>query len=285
MLVINKIDELRAEISEIKKSGKRIGFVPTMGALHAGHLSLLQQAKRGNDVVVCSIFVNPTQFNNLNDLAKYPRDLAKDLAFIDGVADLVFAPSEAEVYPTPPTESYDFGALERVMEGSQRPGHFNGVGIIVKRLFDWVEPDSAYFGEKDYQQLLIINELVRQKGLSVEIVPCPIVREKSGLAISSRNQRLTAEQKDIAANIYRILQLAKTMENANSVREIEQFVAAEIGKVAGLELEYFEIVDARTLQPIGDLERAAIGCVAVYCGGVRLIDNIKLQRNKTEQCK
>ena len=209
MLVINKVQELKEIQRRLHEEGKTIGLVPTMGALHSGHYSLLERARQENDIVVCSIFVNPVQFNNAEDLEKYPRTLEQDLAYIEKVADIVFAPTVDEVFPTPPTEKYDFGTLETVMEGAFRPGHFNGVGVIVKRLFDWTEPHRAYFGEKDFQQLAIIQELVRQYAINIEIVPCPIVREASGLALSSRNARLSETDRTTAAKIHQILESSR----------------------------------------------------------------------------
>lgn len=274
MLVINKVQELKEIQRRLHEEGKTIGLVPTMGALHSGHYSLLERARQENDIVVCSIFVNPVQFNNAEDLEKYPRTLEQDLAYIEKVADIVFAPTVDEVFPTPPTEKYDFGTLETVMEGAFRPGHFNGVGVIVKRLFDWTEPHRAYFGEKDFQQLAIIQELVRQYALNIKIIPCPIVREASGLALSSRNARLSETDRTTAAKIHQILESSR---NYTTLQETQQFVEEEIAKVPEFTLDYFAIANARTLQPIENFSDAetVIGCIAVFIGGVRLIDNVK----------
>lgn len=274
MIQINTIDELKKTIKKLQKEKKTIGLVPTMGALHAGHYSLLERAHQENDIVVCSIFVNPVQFNNKEDLEKYPRTLDKDIAYIEQVADIIFAPTVEEVFPTPPTEQYNFGALATVMEGAYRPGHFNGVGIIVKRLFDWVEPTRAYFGEKDFQQLAIIQEMVRQYNIQIEIVPCPIVREASGLALSSRNARLTEEERTTAAQIHQILEASR---KCTSLSETQEFVEQAIAQIPDFTLDYFSIADARTLQPISNFSDAesVIGCIAVYIANVRLIDNIK----------
>lgn len=276
MLVVKTIDELKDVVFRIKSNGKSVGLVPTMGALHDGHLSLLKRAKAENEVVVCSIFVNPVQFNNPVDLEKYPRDVEGDLKLIQPYVDVVFTPTAEEVFPEPPKEVYDFGQLDKVMEGAFRPGHFNGVGIIVKRLLDWTNPDKAYFGEKDYQQLVIIKHLVKQYQLKTQIVPCPIVREASGLAMSSRNQRLSVEDRMKAANIYRILTESLDLKEA-PVQEIKDFVINEINKIDGFKLDYFEIVDDMSLQPVEfkDLSTGIIGCIAVYVGEVRLIDNIR----------
>lgn len=276
MMVIKTVEELKEVLFRVHSSGKSVGLVPTMGALHDGHLSLIKRARRENQATVCSIFVNPTQFNNKEDLEKYPRTLDNDLELIEDYVDFVFAPTAEEVYKEPATEHYDFGDLEKVMEGPMRPGHFNGVAIIVKRLFDWVKPEKAYFGEKDFQQIAIIKSLVQQYHLDIEIVPCPIVREASGLALSSRNKRLSEYEHKQAANIYRILQESTRLETTD-VAKIRQFVADEIAKVDTFRLEYYEIVDGETLQPIKDLNDtdSVVGCITVYCGEIRLIDNIR----------
>ncbi|MCR5114631.1 MAG: pantoate--beta-alanine ligase [Bacteroidales bacterium] len=276
MTLIKTIQELQKALAPAHAAGKTIGLVPTMGALHEGHLSLIRRAHAENDLCVVSVFVNPTQFNNAEDLQKYPRTLDADLALVGDLADIVFAPSAEEVYRIPATEHYDFGPVEQVMEGPARPGHFNGVGIIVKRLFDWVDPTRAYFGEKDYQQVAVVKTLVRQCGLKLEIVPCPIVREASGLALSSRNQRLTADQRATAANIYRILKESCDLQTTDT-QKIIAFVAREIEKYDLFKLEYYQIVDGESLQPIADLTAAptAVGCIAVWADNVRLIDNIR----------
>ncbi len=276
MLLIKTVEELKDVLFRIRSNGKSIGFVPTMGALHEGHLSLMKRARKENQVTICSIFVNPTQFNNAEDLKHYPRTLEKDIEFVQDYLDFIFAPSVEEVYATPATEQYHFGNLETVMEGAARPGHFNGVAIIVKRLFDWIQPDKAYFGEKDFQQIAIIKSLVKQFNLQIQIVPCPIVRESTGLALSSRNQRLSEDEKQIAANIYRVLQ-ESTQLTTQIVDDIRQFVSEELVKFPLLRLEYYEIVDADTLQPVHNLNDAKgiVGCIAIYAGEVRLIDNIR----------
>lgn len=276
MLVVKTVEELKDVVFRIKSNGKSVGLVPTMGALHDGHLSLMKRAKKENEVVVCSIFVNPVQFNNPVDLEKYPRNVEGDLKLIQPYVDVVFTPTAEEVFPEPPKEHYDFGKLEQVMEGAFRPGHFNGVGIIVKRLLDWTNPDKAYFGEKDFQQLVIIKHLVKQYQLKTQIVPCPIVREASGLAMSSRNQRLSVEDRMKAANIYRILTESLALKES-PIQDIKDFVVNEINKIDGFKLDYFEIVDDTSLQPVdfADLSNGIIGCIAVYVGEVRLIDNIR----------
>ncbi len=274
MFAISSVDELVNTAKKVKTEGKSIGLVPTMGALHKGHMSLIQRARKENDIVIVSIFVNPVQFNNPEDLQKYPRTPEKDLDFICAYADYAFMPEVEDVFPEKPTEAYCFGSVEQVMEGAARPGHFNGVGVIVRRLLDWTCPDRAYFGEKDYQQIAVIRELVRQCGIKVQIVPCPIVREANGLAMSSRNKRLTAEQFETAANIYRILKASREQKD---VPKIKAFVRQEIAKIPEFTLEYFEVADDRTLQSVQTLDDAPgiMGFITVHIGGVRLIDNIR----------
>ena len=279
MKLIQKIDELRAELEACRKAGKTVGLVPTMGALHAGHASLVKRAVKENDIVVVSDFVNPTQFNDKNDLVKYPRTLDADckLLVAEGVA-FVFAPSVEEIYPEPDTRQFDNAPLDVVMEGKYRPGHFNGVCQIVSKLFLIVEPDRAYFGEKDFQQMAIIREMVRKYPFEgLEIVGCPIVREEDGLALSSRNARLSAEQRVQALQISKALFTSKDYAKSHTLAETKAYVEDCIAKAEGLELEYFEIVDGKTLQNVANWEDSAyiVGCITVYCGEVRLIDNIK----------
>lgn len=274
MLVINTVNELVKTAAALRGEGKTIGLVPTMGALHEGHLSLIRRAREENDVVFVSIFVNPVQFNNPDDLRKYPRTLDSDVQLIGDLADYVFAPSVEEVFPTPPTEEYHYGPVEEVMEGAARPGHFNGVGVIVGRLLKWTNPHKAYFGEKDYQQIAVIRQLVRICDIQSEIVPCPIVREPNGLAMSSRNRLLTPDQFELAANIHRILEASKQQPD---VPQIKAFVESEIGKIDAFKLDYFEIADDLTLQTVNSLADAqgVMGFITVYVGEVRLIDNIR----------
>ena len=276
MLIIKKTDELKDVLFRIKSNNKSTGFVPTMGALHQGHLSLIERARKENEVVVCSIFVNPIQFNNQSDLANYPRTFINDIALLENHVDIVFAPEAEDVYPEPPQEIYQFGALETVMEGAFRPGHFNGVATIVKRLLDWIEPDKAYFGEKDFQQLVIIKQLVKNCHLSTEIIPCPIVREPNGLAMSSRNRLLSENEREIASNIYRILEESKSLIT-RPVQEIKDFVISQISAFPDMRLDYFEISEEQTLQPVKSFEAAAEirGFIAVFLREVRLIDNIR----------
>jgi len=256
--------------------GKSIGFVPTMGALHEGHLNLVSRSCLENDISGCSIFVNPIQFNNPEDLQKYPRTLENDLKLLEKAGcDMVFVPSAGEMYPEPVTKKFDFGALERVMEGAHRPGHFNGVAIVVEKLFDIFGPDRAYFGEKDFQQLRIIQSLVKMENIPVKIVPCPTVREADGLAMSSRNRRLSADERIVAPWIYQTLLCAKNHANKTAVSEIKR-ISTVMLESKGFRVDYFEIADTETLQPIGSWEETsgAIACVAAFLGSVRLIDNM-----------
>ena len=283
MKLVHTVQELRAELDIQRKAGKKIGFVPTMGALHEGHASLVRRAVAENEVVVVSDFVNPTQFNDKNDLLKYPRTLEADCELLEkeGAA-YVFAPSVEEVYPEPDTRQFSYAPLDTVMEGKYRPGHFNGVCQIVSKLFMMVEPDKAYFGEKDFQQLAIIREMVKQMNFPLEIVGCPIVREADGLALSSRNARLSEEERRQALNISKTLFASQEYAASHPVEEPQKCVEDSIAASDGLELEYFELVDGTTLQKIATWDETdyAVGCITVYCGEVRLIDNIKYK----EQC-
>lgn len=278
MKLVHTIQELRVELDVLRKAGKKIGFVPTMGALHEGHASLVRRAVEENDIVVVSDFVNPTQFNDKNDLLKYPRTLEADCELLqkEGAA-FVFAPSVEEIYPEPDTRQFSYAPLDTVMEGKFRPGHFNGVCQVVSKLFMIVEPDKAYFGEKDFQQLAIIREMVKQMHFPLEIVGCPIVREEDGLALSSRNARLSEEQRQQALNISKTLFASKEYADTHSVAETQKFVEDSIASSEGLDLEYFELVDGTTLQKISDWNETdyVVGCITVFCGEVRLIDNIK----------
>lgn len=283
MQIITTKTELSRQVSACLRQKKTIGFVPTMGALHAGHASLIKQACSENEVCFVSVFVNPTQFNNAEDLEKYPRNLDKDAELLASLGvHFLFAPTPEEMYSEEEmkmTFSFDFNGLDEVMEGKMRPGHFNGVVQVVSRLFELVRPTRAYFGEKDFQQLAIIRHMVERSSMAeqfsgLQIIGCPIVREASGLAMSSRNERLSAEEKAIAVNISKTLIASlKWAKNAN-VKEVEQRVIDTINAVDGLTVEYYEIVDKTTLQPTNTWENA-VGCITVYCGPVRLIDNIQ----------
>jgi len=279
MVIVNSIAGLEQKLAAVRNSGKSIGFVPTMGALHAGHISLVEQSVAGNDYTVVSVFVNPTQFNNATDLEKYPRNLDKDAdLLLSSGCDLIFAPSKADIYTEEELSRpfvFDFGGLDQVMEGKFRPGHFNGVVQIVSKLFNLVKPQKAYFGEKDFQQLSIIHRMTELMDFDVEVVDCQIVREDSGLAMSSRNGRLTLEQRKIAAGISKVLFECRNFVPAYSPEKLKQWVENEINQIQGLVLEYFEIANTKTLQPALSWEEPTVGCIAVFCGDVRLIDNIR----------
>ena len=254
-----------------------MGFVPTMGALHAGHVSLIEKARADNDAVVVSVFVNPTQFNNPDDLRTYPRTEEADCRkLLEAGVDIAFLPTVEEIYPEPDTRVFDLGPVAEVMEGAMRPGHFNGVAQVVSRLFRMVQPDRAYFGEKDFQQISVIRRMVELEGFDIEIVACPIKREADGLALSSRNVRLSAGQRALAPNIHRILAASVAGARSKSVAEVKQAVTDAINAVDGMEVEYYEIVNPADMQPIAEWGAGeAVGCVTVYMGDVRLIDNIK----------
>ncbi len=278
MKVIHTIKDLQAELTVLRAQGKKVGLVPTMGALHVGHASLVKRSVSENGVTVVSVFVNPTQFNDKNDLAKYPRTLDADCRLLEDCgAAFAFAPSVEEMYPQPDTREFSYAPLDTVMEGAFRPGHFNGVCQIVSKLFDAIQPDRAYFGEKDFQQLAIIREMVRQMNYKLEIVGCPIVREEDGLALSSRNKRLSAQERENALNMSRTLFKSRTFATSHTVSETQKMVEEAIEAAPGLRLEYFEIVDGNTLQKVNSWEDAqyVVGCITVFCGEVRLIDNIK----------
>ena len=282
MKVIHTIKDLQAELSVLKAQGKNVGLVPTMGALHAGHASLVKRSVNENEVTVVSVFVNPTQFNDKNDLVKYPRTLDADCKLLEACgATYAFAPSVEEMYPEPDTRQFSYAPLDTVMEGAFRPGHFNGVCQIVSKLFEAVKPHRAYFGEKDFQQLAIIREMVRQMQFDLEIVGCPIVREEDGLALSSRNARLSAEERENALKISQTLFKSRTFAATHTVSETLKFVEDAIAAVPGLRLEYFEIVDGNTLQKVDNWNQTSyvVGCITVFCGDVRLIDNIKYKES------
>lgn len=282
MKVIHTIKDLQAELSVLKAQGKKVGLVPTMGALHAGHASLVKRSVNENEVTVVSVFVNPTQFNDKNDLVKYPRTLDADCKLLEACgATYAFAPSVEEMYPEPDTRQFSYAPLDTVMEGAFRPGHFNGVCQIVSKLFEAVKPHRAYFGEKDFQQLAIIREMVRQMQFDLEIVGCPIVREEDGLALSSRNARLSAEERENALKISQTLFKSRTFAATHTVGETLKFVEDAIAAVLGLRLEYFEIVGGNTLQKVDNWNQTSyvVGCITVFCGDVRLIDNIKYKES------
>lgn len=279
MKVIRTVEELKSVVGALKAEGKSVGLVPTMGALHDGHVSLMEKARGDNDVVVVSVFVNPTQFNNPDDLRTYPRTEEADCARMrDAGVDIAFIPSVEEIYPEPDNRVFDLGKVAEVMEGAMRPGHFNGVAQIVSKLFRMVEPTRAYFGEKDFQQIAVIRRMVEIEGFkNLEIVDCPIKREADGLALSSRNVRLTPHQREIAPNIHRIMVESLDKARDCSVEEVKRSVIDAVNAYPEMNVEYYEIVNAADMQPITDWSQAsqAVGCITVYLGDVRLIDNIK----------
>ena len=280
MKVFNKIVDLQNQLFEDRKQGKEIGFVPTMGALHEGHASLVKRSVKENGITVVSVFVNPTQFNDKNDLKNYPRTLDADCELlVQCGADYVLAPSVEEMYPVPDTRQFEYPPVSTVMEGAHRPGHFNGVCQVVSRLFYIVKPTRAYFGEKDWQQIAVVKAMVRHLGISVQIVECDIVRDKDGLAKSSRNTLLAPDERAIAPNIYKALKGSVKYAKNHTVKETHDKVVDDINKVDGLDVEYFSIVDGNTLQDINNWEDSpyVVGCITVYCGKtpIRLIDHIK----------
>lgn len=280
MQVFHKIVELQNKLFEDRKNGKSVGLVPTMGALHEGHASLVKKSVKDNDVTVVSVFVNPTQFNDPKDLSSYPRDIEADCKLLEEVgADYVFTPSVEEMYPTPDTRHFEFPPISTVMEGAHRPGHFNGVCQVVSRLFYITRPDKAYFGEKDWQQIAVVKAMVSSLNLNVKIVECPIIRDTDGLARSSRNALLSADEREIAPNIFKALKESIEYSKKHNINETHDYVVEKINSVNGLEVEYFEIVDGNTLQRVSDWNDSEyiVGCITVYCGKrpVRLIDHIK----------
>ena len=280
MKIFNNIVDLQNELFYLKKANKKIGLVPTMGALHQGHASLVKQCVADNDITIVSVFLNPTQFNDPKDLERYPRTFEEDCKILNEVgADIVFAPTPKEMYPTPDNRHFEFPPTSTVMEGAKRPGHFNGVCQVVSRLFYITKPHNAYFGEKDWQQICVIKQLVKYLNLDINIIECPIIREESGLAMSSRNALLTSEERAIAANIYRILKESVAKKDSLSVDELQQEVINSINTIDQLEVEYFEIVDGNTLETVHSWNDSPyiVGCITVYCGAtpIRLIDHIK----------
>lgn len=280
MKIFDNIVDLQNELFYLRKANKKIGLVPTMGALHQGHASLVKQCVADNDITIVSVFLNPTQFNDPKDLERYPRTFEEDCKILNEVgADIVFAPTPKEMYPTPDNRHFEFPPTSTVMEGAKRPGHFNGVCQVVSRLFYITKPHNAYFGEKDWQQICVIKQLVKYLNLDINIIECPIIREESGLAMSSRNALLTCEERAIAANIYRILKESVTKKDSLSVGELQQEVINSINAIDQLEVEYFEIVDGNTLETVHSWNDSPyiVGCITVYCGAtpIRLIDHIK----------
>ncbi len=284
MEVIKTQKDLAKVLDQLRAEGKTIGLVPTMGALHAGHASLVCRSVKENDITVVSVFVNPTQFNDKKDLENYPRDVVADEKFLQSLdATIAFVPEVSEMYPEPDTRHFSYPPIDTVMEGARRPGHFNGVCQIVSKLFYAVKPDKAYFGEKDFQQIAVIRAMVNDLKIPVEICPCPIVRQEDGLALSSRNALLNEDERKIALNISKTLKDSVEFAAEHGVKETQKYVVETLNAIDGLEVQYFEIVDGISLQEVDDWKDSnyVVGCITVYCGHipVRLIDNIKYKEN------
>jgi pantoate--beta-alanine ligase len=276
MLVFDKIRDVREFLGQQRRNGAVIGFVPTMGALHQGHISLIEISKAHTDITVCSIFVNPTQFNNQSDLTKYPRTPEKDIAMLEAAGcDVLYMPDVKDVYPENDTRQFNFGYLDTILEGEHRPGHFNGVGQVVSILLQGVEPDKAYFGSKDYQQVMVVKDLVKQLHLPTEIVACPILREADGLAMSSRNARLTEEERKVSALIPLMMQEARSIVKQEGIEKAKAYIADAVAKQPLMKLDYYDVCDAETLKPLGQYSASqkAISLIAVFVGNIRLIDN------------
>lgn len=276
MLVLHKIKEIKEVIALQKQKGNTIGFVPTMGALHQGHISLIEFSKQQTDFTVCSIFVNPNQFNNPSDLTHYPRTPEADIKLLEEAGcDILYMPEVHDVYQENDTRNFDFGYLDTILEGAHRPGHFNGVGQVVSILLEKVKPHKAFFGSKDYQQVMVVKELVKQLHLPVEIIACPILREADDLAMSSRNTRLSVEERKIAALVPQIMKEAKLIAIEKGINEAKTFVAESVAKVPIMKLDYYEICDANTLESVSKIskDKPAVSLIAVFVGNIRLIDN------------
>lgn len=276
MLVLHKIKEIKEVIALQKQKGNTIGFVPTMGALHQGHISLIEFSKQQTDFTVCSIFVNPNQFNNPSDLTHYPRTPDADIKLLEEAGcDILYMPEVHDVYQENDTRNFNFGYLDTILEGAHRPGHFNGVGQVVSILLEKVKPHKAFFGSKDYQQVMVVKELVKQLHLPVEIIACPILRESDDLAMSSRNTRLSVEERKIAALVPQIMKEAIVVMKEKGIDVAEKFVNESVSKVSIMKLDYYEVCDAETLEPIKEIKQnqKAITLIAVFVGNVRLIDN------------
>ena len=276
MHIFYTVNEFERYRQSLKSDQMPIGFVPTMGALHEGHLSLVGKAKECNTCLV-SIFVNPTQFNDVNDLKNYPRDIERDIRLLKSSdVDAVLVPETKDIYPENDNRQFNFGTIENIMEGTHRPGHFNGVAQVVSRLFDIFKPDKAYFGQKDFQQLAIIKKLVQQYQYPVEIIPCPIIREKDGLAMSSRNQLLSREERKHAGMINKILFEAREIYKNMSVEELRKYAIGKLNAIPQVQTEYFEIVDTLSLEPVESWKHPGeiIACLAVKINKIRLIDNL-----------
>lgn len=280
MVILTKITDVKAHLSVLRKQNKTIGFVPTMGALHQGHISLIEASKKQTDVTICSIFVNPTQFNNPDDLKRYPRTPETDIKFLeDAGCDILYMPEVADIYPENDTRKFEFGYLDTILEGATRPGHFNGVGQVVSILFEGISPDKAFFGSKDYQQVMVVKSLVKQLNLPVEIIACPILREADGLAMSSRNMRLTPEERIFAGMVPDIMLQANKVVKEKGVDAAKEFVVNLVSKVSIMKLDYFEVCDAETLESVSDYKpgKKTVSLIAVFVGNIRLIDNLMVE--------
>ncbi len=277
MVILTKISDVKERIANERAQNKIIGFVPTMGALHQGHISLIDISKKQTDITVCSIFVNPTQFNNPEDLKHYPRTPEKDIQLLESAkCDILYMPEVNDIYPENDVRKFEFGYLDSILEGATRPGHFNGVGQVVSILFEGVKPDKAFFGSKDYQQVMVVKSLVKQLNLPIEIVPCPILREPDGLAMSSRNTRLTPEERIVAGMVPDIMKQANIIVKEKGIEAAKQFVKDIISKVSIMKMDYFEVRDAETLEAISEYSsnKKAVSLIAVFVGSIRLIDNM-----------
>jgi len=279
MLTFTKREALRSHLDTLQKARKTLGFVPTMGALHPGHLSLVKASKKQCDITICSVFVNPTQFNDKSDLERYPRMPEADSKMLaDAACDILFMPDNSEMYDGQTTRTFDLGYLDKILEGEHRPGHFQGVAQIVDMFFELVKPDKAFFGSKDYQQVMVIKELVRQTGQKVEIISCPILREPDGLAMSSRNSLLSRDERILASNIPGLMKTAVAMVSMDSVTAAKKYIRDQLGRFPGMKLDYFEVCDATTLKSVDapSADDKSVALIAVYVGKVRLIDNLQL---------
>ncbi len=276
MRVFHKISDVGLYLAERRKNGASVGFVPTMGALHEGHISLIAISRNQTDITVCSIFVNPTQFNSSTDLDKYPRTPETDLAMLEAAGcDVVYMPDVSDVYPNKDERRFNFGYLDTILEGAHRPGHFNGVGQVVSIFLEGIKPDKAFFGSKDYQQVMVVKELVQQLRLPVEIVACPILREPDGLAMSSRNTRLTKEERLVAAHIPQMMRQALAIARESGIATAKAYIQQEVNAQPLMKLDYYEICNAQTLEPLDSLKpgQQAVSLIAVFVGSIRLIDN------------
>ena len=276
MLIFHQIIEVKSYVAQRKQQSKTIGFVPTMGALHQGHISLIDASKKVCDITICSIFVNPTQFNNAGDLSRYPRTPEVDIQLLENAGcDALYMPDVKDIYPETDTRQFDFGYIDTVLEAAHRPGHYNGVGQVVSILLAGIAPHKAFFGSKDYQQVMVVKSLVKQLKLDVDIISCPILREEDGLAMSSRNTLLTSEERKMAKLVPKIMQQANAIAKEQGIEAAKKVVTNEISKVSMMKLDYYEICNAETLEPLTQLKsnKQAISLIAVFVGNIRLIDN------------